>query len=192
MSFGPTSQTSAAMSGLQSNAGTASAAAPGLISSGTAAITPAQNFFTTLLNGNSANTAATLQPNINQIRQGNQEAIQSTSTLAPRGGGRSGSLFSLATAPNTGITNLFNNTRTSAATALPQIGATELGAGTSLLNTGNQGFGTLGNLGQTQQQITNSLWSNLGKGIMGLVTTPFGGGSASGGLFGLLPALGGA
>lgn len=150
------------------------------------------NFLNTVLNGNRANTTSLLQPNIDQIRQNNQNSLQAISTLMPRGGGRSGALFQQSLAPSSSITSLFNNARTGAATALPQIGLQQEGIGTNLFNLGTNalqaGSGALGaasgansqlgNLGLQQQQLTNNLFSSLGSGIFGLLTAPLTGGSS--------------
>src|SRR5277367_690442 len=108
MSFGPSNTSKAASNNLAGASNVAlNQLAPAEISgantnlaSGAGNVGQAGNFFSTLLNGNQANTSALLQPNIDQIRGANQNAIQSLSTLMPRGGGRSGTLFNAAYAPN--------------------------------------------------------------------------------------------
>ena len=204
-SFGPSNTTKQAENNLgginnQANVNSQMELAQGnnLLNMGAPNVQAGTNFFQTLLNGNRANTTALLQPGIDQIRQGNQNQIQALSTLMPRGGGRSGTLFNASYAPQAQIQNLFNPMRTQAATALPQIGLQQQGLGANLFGIGNQPLSTaagasanLGELGQRQQQLSNSLWSGLGSGLFGLLTTPFGGGSATGGLLGLLGAPGG-
>jgi hypothetical protein len=187
VSFGPTAQTNSAFGTLEGNNAATSAAAPGLVSSGTQNVNQGANFFKTLLSGNQADTAAALQPSINQTNAANQQTLQGVSTLMPRGGGRSGTLFALPFQGNQQIQSLFNNARTQAATALPQIGSTQLNAGSNLFNIANSGAGTLGNLGQNQQQLTNALWSNLGNGLFNLLTTPTK--ALTGGVLGQIPGV---
>lgn len=172
MSFGPTSQTQSAFNTLGTNAGAASAAAPGLLKLGTGNTEAGANLFQTLLNGNQAATTAALQPNINATNAGIQQQLQAVNTLTPRGAGRSGTNYALPFAGQQQIQNLFNTGRTTAAQALPQIGAGQTSAGTNLFGVGNSAAGTLGQLGQTQQQITNQLITSLGAGLAGLATTP--------------------
>lgn len=200
MSFGPSNTTKTAENNLAGVSGQAtgqSTAELGLgtqqLAAGAPNVTAGTNFLDTILNGNQANTSALLAPSIQQAQQGNQAAIQGLSTLTPRGGGRSGTLFGASYAPEGQITNLFNNARTSAATALPQIGLAQEGLGSGLIGTSNQPLSTaagassnLGNLGVQQQQVSNSLWGGLGSGLFGLASTPFGGGSSKNGLLGLI------
>ena len=157
-------------------------------------VTSGTNFLNTVLNGNQANTTALLQPNIKQIRQANQQTLQGINTLSPRGGGRSGTNYAATFAPNQQIQSLFGNARTTAATALPQIGLAQQGIGTNLINSGNSALSTglyganagVGNALQVQQR-SDAIDQAIGSGLFGLATTPFGGGSASGGLLGMIP-----
>jgi hypothetical protein len=204
-SFGPTASTNQATGNLTNVSGTANAnsasdtgTGTGILNIGQGNVASGTNFFNTLLNGNSANTTSTLQPSIDQIRQGTSNTMQAVNTLASRGGGRSGTNYGLSYAPQQQIQSLFNGARTSAATTLPQIGLAQEGVGTNLLNIGNSALNTsagastnLADINQRQQQITNSLWGNLGAGLLGAATIPFGGGSAAGGLLGLLGSGGG-
>lgn len=199
-SFGPTATTQQGTAGLtdvanaaKANSGTELEAGKGLLASGAPNITAGTNFFNTLLGGNQANTTAMLQPNIDQIRQGNQAQIQALSTLTPRGGGRAGSLFNASYAPGAQIQNLFNGARSTAATTLPQIGLGQEGLGANLFSIGNQPLNTaaqansgIADIGQRQQQMTQQFWSQLGGGLFNLATTPFGGGAATGGLLGMI------
>lgn len=177
----------------------------GLLNQGGQSLNSGTNFFNTLLNGNQANTTALLQPNIDQIRNANQNSIQSLSTLMPRGGGRSGTLFGASYAPNAQIQSLFNGARSGAAGQLGQLGLGQegiglgaTGLGTNLFNTANSALGvgagasgTLGNQALAQKQMSDQELAALGQAIFGLATTPFGGGSGASGLLGLLPKLGG-
>lgn len=173
-------------------AGPALASGQGNVNSGT-------NFLNTVLNGNRANTTSLLQPNISQIDQNNQNSLQGINTLMPRGGGRSAALFGQSFAPTSQINNLFNTARTGAATALPQIGLQQEGIGTSLFGLGASGLqagagalgqatganSSLGNIGLQQNMLSLQQAQALGKGIVGLLTTPFGGGSSTQGIAGL-------
>jgi hypothetical protein len=199
-SFGPTAETKQATGALgtisntaQANSGADRTQGNGILNIGAGNVNSGTNFFNSLLNGNQADTTATLQPSIDQIRGGIDNTAQAINTLTPRGGGRSGTNYGLSYEPQRQIQTLFNSARTNAATALPQIGLQQQGIGTGLLNSGNSALntgttasGNLGTLGQQQQQITANMWGGLGKGIFGLATTPFGGGSATDGLFGML------
>jgi hypothetical protein len=163
-------------------------------------VTAGTNFLNTVLGGNAANTAALLQPNIDQIRGSASNNLTAINTLTPRGGGRSSALFGQSFAPQQQINNLFNPMRTQAATALPQIGLQQQGVGlqqqglgTNLFGLGNQALSAAtgantssGQMGLQQQQINNQLMSGLGAGLFGLLTTPFGGGGARNGLLGLI------
>ena len=203
MSFGPSTTTKTAennLSGISSTAvnsqlPTEMAAGSNLMGMGGANVQSGTNFLQTLLGGNAANTTAALQPSIDQIRGGTTNTLNAINTLTPRGGGRSGALFSQSFAPQSQIQSLFNNARTSAATALPQIGLQQTGQGANLFGLGNQALqvGTgastgLGQMGLQQQQMNNQLAAGLGGGLFSLATTPLSGGMSGGGksLLGLL------
>lgn len=135
------------------------------------------SFLNTVLNGNQANTSALLQPSVNQIRQANQQQLQGISTLSPRGGGRSGTLYGASYAPNQQIQSLFGNARTTAATTLPQIGLAQQGIGTNLINSGNsalstgvQGANAGVNNALQVQQMSNQIDQAIGSGLFGLAT----------------------
>jgi hypothetical protein len=151
-------------------------------------ITSGTNFLNTALNGNQANTTALLQPNINQIRQANQQTLQGINTLSPRGGGRSGTNYAATFAPNQQIQSLFGNARTAAASALPQVGLAQQGIGANLVGAGNNALstGVQGANASTQnalqvQQMSNQIDAAIGSGLFGLATTPLGIGGTSGG-----------
>jgi hypothetical protein len=201
MSFGTNRSTSTAENNLSGTSNAAlntllpaeTSAGSGLLGVGGNNVSAGTNYFNTLLNGNSANTAATLAPSINQIQGGTANTLNAVNTLMPRGGGRSSALFGQSFAPQSQIQGLFNNARTTAATTLPQIGLQQEQLGGGLFGLGNQSLSaatgansSLGSLGLQQQQINNQLFGGLGAGLFGLGTTPFGGGSASNGLLGLI------
>lgn len=159
-----------------------------LFNTGMQTTQPGVNFLNTILQGNQANTAALLQPNINDITGTQQATLRGINTLMPRGGGRYGSLFGQSLQPQAQIQNLFNPIRATAATALPQIGLQQTGQGINLFGQGNQALqtglsaaGDLTQAGQRQQQLSNALATSLGAGLFGLATLPLGGG---GGLLG--------
>ncbi len=172
------------------NAGNLNAAGGTSLSAGSSNTTNGTNFFNTLLNGNQANTAALLAPTLNADRQQSQQQLQSLSTLTPRGGGRSGTLFNAAYQPSASIQNAFMGGRLQAAQTLPQIGLQQQGIGTSLYGLGNQALNTatgatgtnLNSALQVQQQ-SNQLAGGIGSAIMGLALAPVTGG---GSLFGNL------
>jgi hypothetical protein len=198
MSFGPSATTKTAenqLGGISQQATNQqlpmfNAAGTTALDTGAGNINAGTNFFQTLLGGNAANTAAALQPSIDQIRQGTTGNLNAASTLMPRGGGRSAALFGQSFAPQAQIQNLFNSARTGAASALPQIGLGQQGIGTNLFGLGNQALqigsnasGNMANVGQQQQQITNQLWQGLGSGLFNLaslfVPKPGGSGGSS-------------
>ena len=172
------------------NSGSEIASGNASLGAGSQNINSGTNFLNSILNGNQANTAATLQPNINQIRQSNQQQLQGISTLSPRGGGRSSTLYGASYAPNQQIQSLFGNARTTAATALPQIGLAQQGIGTNLIGAGNNALstGVQGANASTQnalqvQQMSNAIDQAIGGGLFGLASLPVSGG---GSLFGNL------
>lgn len=152
---------------------------------GTANLQTGANFFSTVLNGNKANTAALLQPDINRIRESTQGALQSASTLMPRGGGRFATLFQQPFAAQRQINDLFSGVRAGAAGNLAGIGGQQAQIGTA--NAQN-----LFENAMAQRQYHDAMMAKLGQGIFGLATTPFGGGTATGGLLGAIPAIGSA
>ncbi len=181
--LGESQQATANSAKLNDLGGTNLATGSGNVSSGT-------NFWNTLLNGNQANTTALLAPNIQANRDQTQQNLQSVSTLMPRGGGRSGTLFGTAMAPTQSLQNLFNTGRTTAAQTLPQIGLAQQGIGTNLFGAGNQalntGVGATGtnlNSALQVQQMSNALAGGIGSLGMGLALAPVTGG---GSLFGNL------
>ena len=117
----------------------------------------AQSYFQQLLSGSPAATTSALAPDISRIRDTSQQALQSTSTLAPRGGGRSGTLFNLPFQQQAQTSGLYNMVRPMAARGLLDVGGLfgnlglgtagvglgAAGVGTNLLNAGNYAAGTM-------------------------------------------------
>jgi len=175
--FGPSSGESAASTAQQGFGIPA-------LGQGTTNLQTGANFFQTLLGGNKANTEALLQPDINRIRESTQGALQGVSTLMPRGGGRSATLFQQPFAAQSQIGNLFSGLRSGAAGGLAQIGGQQAQIGqTSAQN--------LFQNSMQQRQYHDQQMAKLAQGIFGLATLPFGGGSATGGLLGAIPGIGG-
>lgn len=190
MSFGTNSLTKNATGQLQNigtQAGTNSAkqidTGQDLFSTGGQNTASGTNYFNSLLHGNQADTTNMLSPDINRIRNTNQGAAQSASTLMPRGGGRSGTLFQLPFQNQAQIGGLFSGARSGAAGSLASIGQNQQSMGTALQGIGNNALNTsanadssLADIGLRQQQMVNSLWSGLGSGVFGLASMGMGGG----------------
>jgi hypothetical protein len=188
-SFGPSKQTQQAFTDLggitdttRKNSAEETATGKNIFDIGGGNVQAGTNYLNTMLGANRANTTALLQPSIDQIRDSTQGSVQGISTLMPRGGGRSGSLYSTALSVPMQVQNLFNTARNTAATALPGIGVQQQNMGTNLFNIGNQALNTgvsgasnSGQLGIQQQQATNAAWAGLGSGLFGFATAPFGG-----------------
>jgi len=179
-----TSAIGPAVNQLQSNAATTANQGGNLLNLGNANTNAGANFFKTILGGSAADTSALLQPDINRINAGNQQTLQATANLTPRGGGRSSTLFQLPFAGQQQIQSLFNNARSTAASALPQIGAGQTSAGTNLFNASTGAAGDQGRIALEQQQINNLLRQGQGAGLFGLLSMP-------GGPFSKIPGLGG-
>ena len=169
---------------LQSNAATTAGQGLNQLNQGAANTNAGANFFKTILGGSAADTSALLQPDINRINAGNQQTLQAVSNLAPRGGGRSSTLFQLPFAGTQQIQSLFNNARSTAASALPQIGAGQTSAGTNLFNASTGASADQARAVLEQQQINNLLRQGQGAGLFGLLSMP-------GGPFSKIPGLGG-
>lgn len=162
MSFGRSS-------GEQAATGAQQGALPAL-GQGVSNMQTGANFFNTVLGGNQANTRALLQPNINQIQEANQGALQGASTLMPRGGGRFATLFNQPFQTSRAITDLFSGLRGQAAQALPGIGQMQGQLGTT--NAQN----LFGNALQQRQYGNQMIGSTIGAGLSALAT-PWGGGA---------------
>lgn len=218
MSFGPTAQEKQFSGGLTNagnqatntilpaalkQSGEAFGQGQNMLNMGGGNTTAGTSFFNTLLNGNRQNATQMLQPDIDRIRQAQQGTLQAVSTLMPRGGGRSGTLFQLPFQANSQIQSLFNTVRPQAAGALTQAGLQQTGQGANLFGIGNQGLGVgnqaIGeavganaqglNWAQQQAERANKMWAGLGSGLFGLATMPFGGGALTGTLAGKMGGL---
>lgn len=125
------------------------------------------NWFQSLLSGNSANTTGALAPDINRIKDQNQTLLDSTASLAPRGGGRGSMLFNLPFKSSSQTSGLYNSARPAAATNLANlageygsigVGASSVGTnlfntGVGALNAGTTAANDYGNLSTAQQQF---------------------------------------
>jgi len=140
------------------------------------------DYLRTILRGNAADTAAAMAPDVNRIRAANQNAVQSISTIMPRGAGREGTLFSASYAPTSQIQNLFNTTRMQAAPALAAVGMQQQGLANNLFQTGgglygvgNQALNTglnaqdaLLKYGLSNRQLMNLLYGQAGSALTSL------------------------
>jgi len=127
----------------------------------------AGNWFQSMLSGNQANTTAALAPDINRIRDQNQQVLQSTASLTPRGGGRGSMLFDLPFKGSSQTSGLYNAERPAAATNLANLageygsvgvgtgglGASLFNTGVGALNAGTAAAGKYGDLSTNQQQF---------------------------------------
>ncbi len=166
------------------------------LNTGTNNTTAGGNFFNTILNGNRANTTAMLAPNIQQIQGAQQGALQGASTLMPRGGGRSGTLFNLPFQGNQAIQSLYSGARSGAGSTLANLGlgqgglgANLFGAATGGLNSANNANQAMAGLGLQQKQMSNETAAGLGNGLFNLLTFPFGGSGMTGTAIGGLRSL---
>jgi hypothetical protein len=149
------------------------------------------NYFQQLLSGNQAATTQALAPDINRIRQQNQGILQATNSLAPRGAGRSGTLFNLPFQTSANVSGLYNQVRPQAAQGLTQIGGLlgqlGLGAGglgANYFNSGNYAAGLLGGLGNQLEKQRTEAGSAIGgllQSVLGKINIPGGGGGGAGG-----------
>lgn len=143
------------------------------LQAGTNNTTAGGNFFNTLLNGNRANTTAMLAPDINRIQGAQQGALQGASTLMPRGGGRSGTLFNLPFMGNQQIQSLFGGARGGAGSTLANLGLGQGGLGANLFQTGVGGLNSANQANQAMieaalgmKKRSDSLASGIGSGLM--------------------------
>lgn len=132
------------------------------LNSGLNNLAPVANWFQTIMNGNKQATLNQMQPQIQQTQGGLNTALQTSSTLAPRGGGRSSTLFDLPFAAQQQTAQQYAVARAgapaglqSAATAQGALGASAGGIGDQYGNTSTTANNNLLNYGLTQAQIYN-------------------------------------
>jgi len=166
------------------------------LQAGTANTQAGGNFFNTLLNGNRANTTAMLAPDIQRIQGAQQGALQGASTLMPRGGGRSGTLFNLPFQGNQAIQSLYGGARSGAGSTLANLGLGQGGLGANLfgqatggLNSANNANQAMSDLALKQQQMSDAKAAGIANAVFGLATMPFGGGAMAGTALGGLGKL---
>ncbi len=168
-----------------------------------------QNYFQSLLSGNQAQTTSALAPDINRIEGQTQNALQSTSNLAARGGGRSGTLFNLPFQAQSNISGLYNQVRPMAAQGMMGVGAGlgnvgqaqgnlglgmgQLGVGAgnlgaNYMNLGNNAAGTMfgaGTQGYNQQYQAGQGLGSLFSGVLKNINFGSGGGFGGGPAYGM-------
>jgi hypothetical protein len=159
---------------------------------------PSKNFFTTALSGNKDALQQLLAPQISTTLAQYDNAQKSVAAFTPRGGGKTQELSSLPFQKVGAYEKALSGARTSAATELPKIAATEGAIGGEQATAGaeqaqigeaqkNQITNLVGALlGQqfNRQQSTSSAWSSLGGGLGQLLINMIkgkSGGSSGGG-----------
>lgn len=135
-------------------------------------LAPVANWFQTIMNGNKQATLNQMQPQIQQTQGGLNTALQTSSTLAPRGGGRSSTLFDLPFAAQQSIANQYSAARAgapaglqSAATAQGALGASAGGIGSSYGQVATGANNNLLNYGLGQGQAYNKQAGQTGQGL---------------------------
>lgn len=183
MAFGRSTQAQQAEGANMSIAGTATQnsktaqdSGVGALSTGTQQVQSGANFFNTVANGNRENSTAMLAPDINRLRDSNTQALQAASTLMPRGGGRTASLFGRPLATNDAVNSLYTGVRSGASSQLAQIGQGQQSLGANLFGIANSGLNTAGNINssnlnyerQRQADINNAAIGYAGAGTRAL------------------------
>lgn len=142
-------------------------------------VNPAVDYWTKLLSGDHSKVAEALAPEIQAIQSQDAQALQQSTTMAGRGGGRTQTLQQQPFNTAAKVENLVSSARPTAAAALPGIAGLQgqlagqvgqLGAGQSQLGAGflQLGAGTqLGVRGQDVQQ------DNANKSFVGNLIQPF-------------------
>lgn len=178
-------QTAGATSGLSSAGSTAGdflknygTTGAGGLNSGLNNLSPVANWFQTIMNGNKQATLNQLQPQIQQIQQGQNTALQTANTLAPRGGGRSATLFDQPFEAQKQIAGQYAGARAgapgglqAAGTAQGALGSAAAGAGSQFGNVANTSNNNLLNYGLNQQQQANQQATSAG-GLFGKLIGP--------------------
>jgi hypothetical protein len=164
----------------------------GAINSGLQNLTPTANWFQTIMGGNKQATLNQLQPQIQQDQQGLNTGLQTASTLSPRGGGRSSTLFDLPFAAQQQVAQQYGSARAaapaglqSAATAQGALGSSLGQLGTSTAGVGAQ-YGSLANTANNNilnYGVQNGIARNQNASATGSGFGQLAGGIAS--LFGL-------
>lgn len=150
-------------------------------------LAPVSNWFQTIMNGNKQATLNQMQPQIQQTQGGLNTALQTASTLNPRGGGRSGTLFDLPFEAQKQIAGSYDAARAAApagaqgaATAEGALGSAAAGAGAQFGQVSNGANNDLLNYGLNQQNQSYKQSQQNGAGFAKLVA-PF---------LGMIPGIG--
>lgn len=159
------------------------------LNSGLNNLNPVANWFQTIINGNKQATLNQMQPQIQQTEGGLNTALQTNTSLAPRGGGRSGTLFDLPFEAQKQIAGSYDAARAgapaglqSAATAQGALGSSAAGAGAQFGQVGTGANNNLLNYGLNQQQQSYTQAQQNG-GLFGKLIGPL--------LSAALPGVGG-
>lgn len=146
------------------------------LNSGLNNLTPVANWFQTIMGGNKAATLNQLQPQIQQTEGGLNTGLQTASTLAPRGGGRSSTLFDLPIEAQKDIASQYAAARAgapaglqSAATAQGALGASAGGLGAQFGQAGTSANNNLLNYGLQQNQQASQAGGMFGSLLGGLI-----------------------
>lgn len=174
MAFGRTQQAGTSESGnagvantATANSATQTSQGTGILNQGTQDVNTGTGFFNSVLNGNRADGTAALAPDINRIRDANQNALQTASTLTPRGGGRTAALFSRPFATNDQTNSLYGGVRAGAAGALAQIGQGQQGVGTGLYGVANSSLNTAGTANTSNLNYEQQRQAQINQAITG-------------------------
>lgn len=108
------------------------------------ALKPALNFFRTLLSGDRGAITELLSPELRQVRDNEQQQLNSIAQFGPRGGGMASAVNNVQNQTRGQIADLFQKTRPGAATALEGIASEYANIG-------------LGRYGLEQQGLNSSL-----------------------------------
>lgn len=126
------------------------------------------SYFQSILNGNMGEPTAALAPQLNQIRNQAQNTLQSTTNLAPRGGGRSSILFSEPQQEQAAEQSVFNAARPQAAQGLAAIGAQQGGLGNQGVGVGTAGANDLLQQLAQQKKAQFDAGSSLGSSLFNI------------------------
>lgn len=148
------------------------------LNSGLNHLSPVTNWFQSIMSGNKAATMNQMQPQIQQINQGQNQALQTANSLAPRGGGRSATLFDAPFNAQKQIAEQYAGARAgapaglqSAATAEGALGSAAGGLGSAYGGVGAQANNGLLNYGLNQQQQAYTQAQSNG-GLFGKLISP--------------------
>lgn len=142
-------------------------------------VNPAVDYWTKLLSGDHSKVAEALAPEIQAIQSQDAQALQQSTTMAGRGGGRTQTLQQQPFNTAGKVENLVSSVRPTAANALPGIAGLQgqlagqvgqLGAGQSQLGAGFLQLGAGTQLGVRGQDVSED---NSNKSFVGNLLSPF-------------------